>query len=85
MAHYFQGRRQVGDKIQLNLDSGKARLDCSIFEYWLDNYAGLHCLLRRRGSYRSRQNCRHNYEVQRDARKQCKHRKGHPRIWSNRI
>ncbi|HKB68287.1 MAG TPA: hypothetical protein VKC61_20670 [Pyrinomonadaceae bacterium] len=40
MAHYFPGRRQVGDKIQLNLDSGKARLDCCIFEYWLDNMPG---------------------------------------------
>lgn len=40
MALYFPGRREVGKKIELELDSGKGRLEYSIFEYWLDNVPG---------------------------------------------
>jgi hypothetical protein len=45
MAQYFSGRRQVGNQIELKLGSEKAKLFCSIFEYWLDNVPGctLHC------------------------------------------
>lgn len=45
MAEYFPGRRQAGEKTEVSLDSGKSKVQCTVFERWVDISPGtdLYC------------------------------------------
>lgn len=45
MAHFFEGREQIGSAFFLETDSKNERVQCTAFNHWIDTNQGitLHC------------------------------------------